>query len=231
MRGIKLLLIVLFAGLVIPASAQTDTTVIKVDSTFRKPGTRVSPRDTVDNDSARIIPRRSRNRQRLQQDTVVKDSARLAIEKMPRKAAIRSAILPGLGQLYNRRWWKVPLVYGGFVAIGLIYEFNQRYYHEFLGEAQYRFENRKPKDPRYAPYSDEGIIAAKDYYRRNRDLSILGGIAFHAVQIIDAYVDAKFFRYDIGDELSLRIQPSVIRTQPFIHAYTPVAGIKLKLSL
>ncbi|MHB1178899.1 MAG: DUF5683 domain-containing protein, partial [Daejeonella sp.] len=108
---------------------------------------------------------------------VVKDSARLAAEERPRIAVRRSAILPGLGQIYNKRWWKVPLVYGGFVGIGLVFEFNQRTYKIFLKEAQFRELNpNKTQNPLYAQYSREGIISIKDAYRRNRDLSILAGL-------------------------------------------------------
>lgn len=164
----------------------------------------------------------------LQQDSVIKDSARLAIEKMPKQAAIRSAILPGLGQLYNKRWWKVPMVYAGFISIGLAYEFNQRYYKEFLGEVQYRLENNnKPKDPRYAGYSYEGMVRVKDTYRRNRDLSILGFVGMHALNILDAYIDAKFFRFDISDDLSIQAYPTLYNQPTLTQAYT----FKFKLAL
>ncbi|MFA5245109.1 MAG: DUF5683 domain-containing protein [Pedobacter sp.] len=164
---------------------------------------------------------------------VVKDSARLAIEAMPRIAARRSAILPGLGQIYNKRWWKVPLVYGGFFGIGLVYEFNQRNYKIFLKEAQFRQENPgKTQNPLYAPYTTEGIINIKDAYRRNRDLSILGGLGFYAINVIDAYIDAKFFRFDLSDELSIQVKPSVVQTLP-VHASASgtAVGLKLKISL
>lgn len=164
---------------------------------------------------------------------VLKDSARLAIEAMPRTAARRSAMLPGLGQIYNKRWWKVPLVYGGFVGIGLVYEFNQRNYKIFLKEAQYRQENPgKTQNPLYAPYTTEGIINIKDSYRRDRDLSILGGLGFYAINIIDAYIDAKFFRFDLSDDLSVQLKPSVQQTVP-VHASASgaVLGLKLKIPL
>jgi hypothetical protein len=191
MRLIFFLFFILLA--VTSVQAQTDSSVIKVDTAFRTPGARKNA-DTV--------------RRVADEPVVFKDSARLALEKMPRQAAIRSGILPGLGQIYNKRWWKVPVIYGGFVAIGLAYEFNQRYYKEFLGEVQYRLEHHQPKNPKYAGYSDEGMIQVKDTYRRNRDLSILGFVAMHAVNIIDAYVDAKFFRFDVSDDLSFRLEPS-----------------------
>jgi hypothetical protein len=157
----------------------------------------------------------------------VKDSARLAIEAMPRRAAMRSLMLPGLGQIYNKRWWKVPLVYGGFIGIGLVFEFNNRNY-----QAQFRELNpQKTQNPLYSAYTNEGIIQIKDSYRRDRDLSVLAGLGFYAVTIIDAYVDAKFFRFDISDELSLRIQPSMDQVPVYASAFPTVVGLKLKLSL
>ena len=168
---------------------------------------------------------------------VVKSAERIRLEKMPRRAAIRSAIIPGWGQMTNRRWWKVPLVYGGFVGIALVYDFNQKYYKEFLTEAQNREHNRlhptdqKPVNPAYVNLSNTGIITIKDGYRRNRDLTILGGVAFYAITIIDAYVDAKFFRFDISDELALKVNPS-LQQQPSGYAYAiPAPSIKVSLSL
>jgi hypothetical protein len=166
---------------------------------------------------------------------VVKSAERIELEKMPRRAAIRSAIIPGWGQITNRRWWKVPLVYGGFVGIALVYDFNQTYYKEFLTEAQNREHNRlhptdpKPVNPEYASATNTGIINIKDGYRRNRDLTILAGAAFYAITIIDAYVDAKFFRFDISDELVLKVNPSL--QQPWGYASSPSPSIKVSLSL
>ena len=180
------------------------------------------------------IPRKKQDRPQVAPNGVVKDSARLAVEAMPGIAARRSAILPGLGQIYNKRWWKVPLVYGGYVGIGLVYEFNQRQYKVFLKEAQYRAEDPDKANPAWkGRYTDEGIIEVKDYYRRSRDLSILAGIAFHAVQIIDAYIDAKFFRFDVSNDLSLKVDPFIQPGQIY-NASSPAAptiGFKVKLSL
>jgi hypothetical protein len=167
---------------------------------------------------------------------VVKSAARLELEKMPRRAAIRSAIIPGWGQLTNRRWWKVPLIYGGFVGIALVYDFNQTQYEEFLTEAQIREYNRLnpknpiPVNPAYATLSDSGIISIKDGYRRNRDLTIMAGIAFYAINIVDAYVDAKFFRFDISDELVLKVNPSLQESHGFAYAL-PAPSIKVSVSL
>lgn len=161
---------------------------------------------------------------------VVKDSTRLALENLTRTAVRKSAILPGWGQVQNGRWWKVPIVVGGFVGIGYSYNFARQNYRKFLAEAQYRTVNPAPNEflhPEFANYPSDWIIQAKDFYRRNRDLSILIGVGFYAIQLIDAYVDAKFFRYDITDDFSFKVRPS-IETAPWAYASNKASfGLKL----
>lgn len=162
----------------------------------------------------------------------VKDSIRLALEKMPKKAAWGSAIVPGLGQVYNKRWWKVPLIYGGFAAFVVSYQDNNKQYHVFLSEVQYRLANNgNPANPDYAAYSFEGLVKIKDNFRRNKELSIIGGVVVYAVNIIDAYVDAKFFRFDISENLSLQLKPTLQTNPGGLHAYMAQPGLKLSLSL
>jgi hypothetical protein len=220
MNAFRILL--LLVGLVYGAEAigQTNPDVVQVDSAMQNPDLRKGRRrDTT----TRAEPPRS---------SVVKDSARLALEAMPRKAAIRSAIIPGWGQVTNRRIWKVPFVYAGLIGAGLGIEFNQRYYLEILTEARFRYNNPNQKqNPKYDRV--EGIEALNDYknfYRRNRDLCFLLGAAAYAVNVIDAYVDAKLFRWDIGDDLGFSIAPTL---QPVpSHAYNvPVPAVKIRLNL
>jgi hypothetical protein len=162
----------------------------------------------------------------------VKDSLRLVVEKMPKKAAWGSAIVPGLGQVYNKRWWKVPLIYGGFAAFVVSYQDNNTQYHTFLSEVQYRLANNgNPGNPDYAAYSFEGLVRIKDNFRRNKELSIIGGVVVYAVNIIDAYVDAKFFRFDISENLSLQLKPTLQTNPGGLHAYSAQPGLKLSLSL
>lgn len=161
----------------------------------------------------------------------IKDSLRLALERLPRKAAISSAILPGLGQIQNKRWWKLPLIYGGFASFVIAYQDNNKQYHTFLEEIQYRLANNgNPGNPDFAGYSFEGLVRIKDNFRRNRELSIIGGVVLHAVNIIDAYVDAKFFRFDISENLALQIRPSV-QNQWVLNTYRPNPAFTIKLSL
>lgn len=222
-RGILVCAVIFFS--VFSASAQiTDTTVVKTDTTVLKTDSALrSETGIVEADT--VVKPKSKG--------PVKDSARLAIEAMPKKALIRSALIPGWGQFYNKGvWWlKVPAIYGGLIAFGIAIHDNQMMYNKFLEEAQYRQLNHQALDPRYEGYEDDGIIRLKNGYRRNRDLSILGIAGVYAVNIIEAYVDAKFFRFDIGDELSFNIIPLSRQSSNYFMASHVFPGIKLSLSL
>jgi len=181
-----------------------------------------------------VAPSQNTNKRSIASSNPTKDQARLAIERMPRRATIRSLIIPGLGQITNKRWWKVPLIYGGLLLFIDSYNSNNDSYHDFLKEAQYRAENGTPdpNNPTYNKYPDNGIITNKNLYRRNRDLCILGIVGVYAANVIDAYIDAKFFRFDISDKLSLRVSPT-LQTSPQIATYgeLPNPAIKISLSL
>ncbi len=177
----------------------------------------------------------STNKSATDPDKPIKDPTRLAIEKMPRRATIRSLIIPGLGQITNKRWWKVPLIYGGLYIFITQYNANNDNYQSFLKEAQFRTENPNSayQNPAYAGYQTSGIITNKDLYRRNRDLCTLGIIAVYAANVIDAYIDAKFFRFDISDKLSLRVSPTLQSSSLLASSYEgiPTPAIKISLSL
>lgn len=167
-------------------------------------------------------------------ETPVKDSLRLAIEAMPRKAALRSAIIPGWGQYYNKGlWWiKVPVIYGGLGTLAGIYMWNQDNYKRFLHEAQFRQANpTQRQNPDLAGYDNTAIIQIKDIYRRDRDLTIIGFAGWYALNVIEAYVDAKFFRFDISEDLSLKVTPSM-QPRPFSYAsISAIPTLKFSLSL
>lgn len=139
----------------------------------------------------------------------------------PHKAVMRSLMLPGLGQVYNRKWWKVPIIYGGLGLIAWAYLFNQKYYTENLAIARYRHDGTAPVPgdkyydlyQQYAlyKYPDESVYNAVIAYRRNRDLSVLGFVGFWGINVIDAYVDAKFIHsYTMDTNLSMRVRPGLI---------------------
>ncbi|MBD3750188.1 MAG: hypothetical protein IE931_11900 [Sphingobacteriales bacterium] len=162
-----------------------------------------------------------------------KDSTKL---QNPRKALLRSAIIPGWGQARNHKWWKVPLVYGGFVGLGLVYEFNNRYYKEFLTESQFRSASATPDKvsfyPQYLGIPAAQIYSAKDFYRRNRDLTLYASIGFYGLQMLDAYIDARFATFDVGDDLSFKIKPSIyIPSYAATGLAAPIPMLTLKINL
>lgn len=146
------------------------------------------------------------------QKPLPKDSLKQAkIEQhSPRKATIYSAVLPGLGQVYNEKYWKVPIIYAGAGALTYSYLFADKKYSEYLNE----FTNRLNKDsaifnPDFTKTSDDNILELKNYYQRNRELSIIGFVVLYALNIIDATVDGHLYSFDISDNLSLNVNPYV----------------------
>lgn len=127
------------------------------------------------------------------------------------KALLYSAIIPGGGQFYNRKYWKIPIVYGGFIALGIAIKFNQDYYSEFVRELNYRGDGDPLTVPKYdeASIPNSRIIEARNYYRRYRDMCIIGVGVLYGLNIVDAYVDAELSNFDISQDLSMKVGPSL----------------------
>ena len=132
----------------------------------------------------------------------------------PRKATIMSAILPGAGQAYNKKYWKIPVIYAGFTALGYFVVTNNKDYIIYKDAYKYRMdENEATTDDFVGIYSAEDLVTLKNYYRRNRDLSVIGMSLLYVLNIIDASVDAHLFYFDVSDELSLNIAPGYMPGQ------------------
>ncbi len=125
----------------------------------------------------------------------------------PEKAILFSAILPGLGQVYNKKYWKVPIIYGaGTTFVFFTLRWNNKF-QKFV-DGLYEYENSKESvwiDGRLFDYNQ--LTRGRDGFRRWRDLCIAGTAAVYFLNIIDAMIDAHFVYYDISDDLSLRINP------------------------
>lgn len=140
------------------------------------------------------------------------DSTKL---QTPRKAVLRSAILPGWGQVRNKQWWKVPLVYGGFAGIGLVYNFYNVEFRGSVAESQFRKAtpggNRDIEFlfPEYQSIPDQQIFEINNFYRRNRDLSLYVGILFYGIHLADAYTSARLATFDVSDDLTFKLKPSI----------------------
>ncbi|MFE3846800.1 DUF5683 domain-containing protein [Flavobacterium sp. LB3P45] len=120
----------------------------------------------------------------------------------PAKAAFYSAVLPGLGQAYNKKYWKIPLVYGAIGTSLYFYIDNNKKYHQYRDAYKRRLEGYT--DDNYAYLDKARLIAGQKFYQRNRDLSALVTLAFYALNIIDANVDAALLQFNVGENLSVR---------------------------
>lgn len=149
----------------------------------------------------------------------------------PKLAAGLSAIIPGAGQVYNRKYWKLPIIYAG--AGGLIYLFNanQTKYTEYRKAYRYRMDKDETTiDPYVGRYSDENLLTLENYYQRYRDLAIIGGVFLYTLNVIDAAVDAHLFTFDVSDDLSLRITPWIYNDIA-LTKQKPITGLSFNLSL
>ncbi len=121
----------------------------------------------------------------------------------PSKAAFYSAILPGLGQAYNKKYWKIPIVYGGLAAGFYFYNDNNKSYHEFRDIYKRRLEGYTD-DKYFGIYSNDVIINAQRTYQRNRDISMMIMLGVYVLNIIDANVDAHLLQFNVNEKLSLK---------------------------
>ena len=125
-------------------------------------------------------------------------------EKIPKKAGLYSAILPGSGQVYTKKYWKVPVIYGGLITSAYyINESNdlyQLYKSTYLNRLDGDFTDN-------LNYSDSDLRTLTEHYRRNREVSALLFTLTYILNIVDASVNAHLFDYDVSEDLSLHIQP------------------------
>jgi hypothetical protein len=146
-----------------------------------------------------------------------------------------AVVFPGLGQVYNRKFWKIPVVYAGFGALFYSVGFNSSKYNEYM-QAYQDFTDVIPQTDSYldlipstvdpatydpvlypesyipanASYWEDRLIQGVDYYRRYRDLSYIGIAGWYLVSILDANVDASLFNYDINENLGVAVFPMQI---------------------
>lgn len=160
------------------------------------------------------------------QEKAVESKTEAELEQLhsPKKAWILSAVLPGAGQIYNRKYWKAPIVWGGLAVAGyfLVDNLNQI---EIYREA-YRFENDDdPNTENNTGYNSSQLLILIDDYKTWRDWSYIALGAIYILNIIDANVDAHLFYFDVSDDITMNVAPYV---NPFANQS---AGISLTLKL
>lgn len=120
----------------------------------------------------------------------------------PAKAAFYSAILPGLGQAYNKKYWKIPIVYGAIGAGVYAYSWNNKKYHQFRDAYKKRLANEPGGGLDYL--DNNRLISGQKFYQKNRDLSLLISVGLYILNIVDANVDAHLIQFNVNDNLSVK---------------------------
>ena len=183
-------------------------------------------------------------------EIAMKSDSLTATKKLPKQRWIPDSkkslwlalIIPGAGQIYNRKYWKLPLVYGGFVGCTYALTWNSKMYKDY-SQAYQDIMSDNPNNNSYLDFLGPGATpeliesridyykelfrTRKDMYRRQRDLSIFAFIGVYILSVIDAYVDAELSDFDITKDLSMKIEPAT-----FNHEKTNrMDGVGLKCSL
>jgi hypothetical protein len=155
------------------------------------------------------------------QETKTTDTSKIK-KHSPNKAMIMSAILPGLGQAYNKKYWKIPIIYAGAATVTYFAIVNSDSMKNYSMAYKLRTDGDSLTIDAYInKYKTEDLLTIKNYYRRNLELSIIAGFAIYALNIIDATVDAHLFDFDINDNLTMKWQPLFITS--FHHSVTGVS--------
>jgi len=176
------------------------------------------------------------------------DSLRAKIDSLPKEkthsptfAALASAIIPGAGQVYNRKYWKVPIVYAGLGTAGFFAYFNGNVYYTVRNNLNSRVAGDSTPEPQFLvlnsivsktiinlnEFTYDELIQLEDDYRKYFTISIIAGGIVYLLNILDAVVDAHLYQFDVSDDLSLNVQPQIFssfngRTAP---------GFSLSLSI
>ena len=179
-------------------------------------------------------------------DTIVKEAKTAKPVKVgktqkphsPKKATIMSACLPGLGQVYNGKWWKVPIVYAGLGGLGYLVYSNYSEYNAYLHAYEFKTGDlpegvtlNQHETDLANRYSDSQLQTYKESYRRDFEFYTILTIAWYGLNIVDACVDGHLYNYDISDDLSLSIDPYLRSAEtPIMMPQYAQVGLSFKLN-
>ena len=208
-RIVWALLTMLFMTISICADAQNESRASR-----RRRG--IQPTDSIQVTATDSIE--AANQQQLKQiqspvviDVKEADSVRLPKKiwiPNPTKATWMALVFPGGGQIYNKKYWKLPIFYAGFAGCAYALTWNNRMYKDYSAAYKDAVNNNWT-----AKSITELLKRRKDTYRRYRDISVFAFIAVYALSVVDAYVDAELSNFDISPDLSMRVEPAVIDNQ------------------
>ncbi len=131
----------------------------------------------------------------------------------PKKATLMSTIVPGLGQAYNKKYWKIPIVYAALGTSVYFIFWNQDFYNEYKDAFDIR--EAGGEDKYFGIYTTDNLITLQNYYRNNRDLSIIISILVYGLNILDANIDGHLYDFDVSENISMRIEPTLLGRDAF----------------
>ena len=146
-------------------------------------------------------------------------------QKSPNKASLLSIACPGLGQIYNKKYWKTPIILGCIGGAIYGYNFYNKKFNDFKDAYIIRTDNNNSTIDDYLNYSEANLITLQDYYRNQKDLTIILGVIFYLLNIADAYVDAHLFEYNINENLTLNFESAFDQKN---HSFNLIS-LKIKL--
>lgn len=149
-----------------------------------------------------------------------------------RKATTLAAVFPGMGFVYTKTYWRIPIYYGGFIALATVIDYNGRNYQRYKTAYNALTDgNPSTVDEFNGRYSPEVLSRVRSSYRRDRDLAIIGLAAAYILSVVDTYVIASLKNWDIDEDLSVRIEPTQIDTRFNGRSYSPSQGNAYGLAL
>ena len=239
MRTITIILATVLAGLTCSAQSPTDTTAVAIaDSTVRMTEAAVGkPEAAVSKPEAAALLSDGG-------DATARLTDWSAWRPDPKRALWLALVIPGGGQIYNRKYWKLPIVYGGFVGCFYAMNWNNSMYKDY-SQAYLDIMDDNPGTASYNRFLHLGMQITssnedryktifkkrKDKYRRWRDMSFFVLCGVYALSVIDAYVDAELSAFDISGDLSLKVEPAVIPATQGPNALTSTSlGLQCSLT-
>lgn len=163
----------------------------------------------VAQDSVRSVSRDTTARG-FTEDTIAVLQAPKHFQPNPKKAGLYSSILPGSGQLYNRQYWKIPVIYAGIGVAGYFFIRNLNYYQSYRKAYIGRVNNPAPTDKYVGIYTDEQLNQLQNDYSKYLDLTVLFSAIGYSLQVIDAITSAHLKNFDISRDISMHARPFIL---------------------
>ncbi len=202
-----------------------DTLVTESEDPISEADTLITETEYLIEESDTLVPKPERAV--LQADTL-SDEPEKEVVHSPTKASMLSATLPGLGQAYNGKYWKIPVIYAGFGVVAYFLETNNQEYQKFRRAWVARVDGNPNTVDELPQWSTDNLERATNFYRRNLEITYIAAAALYILNILDATVDAHLLDFDVSENLGLDIMPSVSPAIPGIqNGGTSFSSLKL----